>query len=81
MMFGESETTWRQKKHLVQCRLVFWLISDELYEFVKDTSICCAPNSDHSAISLTFEEISSGIKGRGYWKFNSSLLSDEKIRR
>ena len=33
----DKRFTKRQKKPLVQCHLDFWLISDELYDFVKDT--------------------------------------------
>ena len=66
--------TWRQKKPLVQCRLDFWLISDELYDYVKESLIFCAPNTDHSAITLSFESIENEHQGRGYWKFNNSIV-------
>ena len=69
--------TWRQKKPLIECRLDFWLISDQLHDFVKNTQIFCAPNTDHSAIDLAFESIDAEFRGRAYWKFNSSLINDQ----
>ena len=70
--------TWRQKKPLVQCRLDFWLISDELYDYLKKYLIFCAPNTDHSAITLSLEIIENEHRGKGYWNFNSSLVNHEE---
>ena len=35
-------------------------------------------NSDHSLISLTFMNLKSEPRGKGTWKFNNSLLKDDK---
>ena len=72
--------TWRDKSFKVQCRLDYFLISNELSNHASD---CCiifrAPNTDHSAvqINLIAEEFKRN-KGPGFWKFNSSLLEDNR---
>jgi len=68
--------TWRQSSPLIQCRLDYWLISDALFDNVASTDIIPSIRTDHSAITLCFDYIPKQQKGPNFWKFNSSLLSD-----
>ena len=67
--------TWRQTNPIKQSRLDFFLISEELLNFVENSDISSGYRSDHSIVSvcLNINEIE---RGRGYWKFNNSLLKD-----
>lgn len=58
------------------CRLDFWLISNNLCDFVNSTKILLAIRTDHAAITLALGEIGE-MKGPGIWKMNVSLLDDE----
>lgn len=70
--------TWRRlnptKK---QARLDFYLISDTMSVFVMDTTIIPGYRTDHSGIilKLKFQDTE---RGKGYWKFNNTLLKDKK---
>jgi len=82
MALGKS---WRVSIHLerkafkVQCRLDYFLISNELNSFVSDFRIVFTPNTDHSAVQLNLIlEESKQKKGPGFWKFNNSLLEDNR---
>jgi len=44
--------TWRNKSYEIQCRLNFFLISEELTNLEATCKIFHAPETDHSAISL-----------------------------
>ena len=69
--------TWSQKSLCVFCRLDYWLISNNLHDFVQSTIISPAINIDHSTIDLCIGDIKKGDNGPGFWKFNCSLLEDE----
>ena len=49
--------TWRQKSPLIQRRLDFWLISNDLQEDVESVEIITAIRSDHSAITLSVNDL------------------------
>ena len=68
--------TWSQKSPTVLCRLDFWLISNNLCDFINATEIQPAIRTDHAAITLALGDIGE-IKGPGIWKMNVSLLEDE----
>ena len=63
------------KKSLTQSRLDFFLI-DKSLESISNCKYSHGINSDHSYVSLTIkgEQIK---RGRGYWKFNNSLLDED----
>jgi len=69
--------TWSQKPPVMLCRLHFWLISNNLCDFVNSTDIIPAIRTDHGAISLNLGEIGEA-KGPGMGKMNVSLLNDEE---
>ena len=66
--------TWRSKE--VQCRLDYFLISINLASQIKNCDISPGFKSDHSAISIQLV-LNNHQRGRGFWKFNASLLQDE----
>ncbi len=68
--------TWRQKSPLIQCRLDYWLIAQELQDYVEKSDIISSVRSDHSAILLHIRSNFSKTRGSNFWKFNNSLLED-----
>ena len=73
-----SRFTWRNKSLKVQSRLDYFLISKEFCALTKKCEILWAPESDYSAVSIHLQsEASAQKKGPGFWKFNTSLLTDE----
>ena len=67
---------WRRKSPFKQRRLDCFLVSDTLQENIKAVGIIPSIQSDHSAITLTLCPVSENVRGRAYWKFNSSLTQD-----
>ena len=70
--------TWSQRSPLIFCRLDYWLISNNLHDWVKATNIIPAIRTDHSAIYLEFGNVDKEAKGPGFWKMNTSILKDEE---
>ena len=60
-----------------QGRLDFFLLSHEMFSMVDNTDILPGYRSDHSIPTVTFAK-QTPHRGRGYWKFNNSLLKDTK---
>ena len=48
----EKQFTWRDKAYKVQCRLDYFLVSQNLANLAKECSIVHAPGSDHCAVKL-----------------------------
>ena len=69
--------TWRQPTPFKQGRLDFFLLSHEMFSMVDNTDILPGYRSDHSIPTVTFAK-QTPHRGRGYWKFNNSLLKDTK---
>ena len=57
------------------CRLDFFLISSHLYGNVLRADILLGFRTDHSLITLHFT-LNDNPRGPGFWKLNTSLLSD-----
>ena len=70
--------TWRQKSPLIQRRLDYWLISNDLQEDVESVEILTAIRSDHSAITLSVNGLDENVRGPSFWKFNSTLVNDQE---
>jgi len=71
--------SWRQKTPVIQRRLDFWLISSSIQDDIERVDIISAIKSDHSAIILSTNVIEEQRHGRSFWKFNASLIDDEKF--
>ena len=70
--------TWRgmSKRGQMHSRLDYFLISNHMIHDFHTANILPSIKSDHSIIKISFilkEEID---KGKGFWKFNTSLLKD-----
>lgn len=69
--------TWRQYNPLIQSRLDYWLISDNMQDLVQNVQIKSAIKTDHSSIFLHLDESNFPPHGPSYWKFNDSLCNDQ----
>ena len=59
-------------------RLDYFFTSEHMLNFVSRADILPGHQSDHSLLMLCFNTCNTNTKGRGFWKFNSSLLYDDK---
>lgn len=71
--------TWSQPNPLIKCRLDFFLIQKPFEKSVKNSKILTAIKSDHSIVEITID-LEKVKRGRGFWKFNSSVLSETKYK-
>ena len=71
----ENIFTWHKYNENKQSRLDYFLVSASLSPFIVKADIIAGFCSDHSAITLEID-FTKFKRGRGFWKFNSSLLSD-----
>ena len=69
--------TWRRRKPEIQCRLDFFLISSSLICDTNQADIAPGYKTDHSLILLEIA-LHHNPRGRGFWKLNTSLLTDEE---
>ena len=74
----KKQFTYRQKVPFMQSRLDYWIISEDLADFVVKCEIMTSVAPDHSAIYLGFfDRPENFTRNRGsYWKFNNSLCED-----
>ena len=69
--------TWRKSKPKpIFTRIDYFLVPEGLVDMVSDCEILPGFLSDHSFIKLDLKVIQ-GIKGPGYWKLNTSLLTEK----
>ena len=62
---------------LVQSRLDYFLISSTVTAHVFNCTINPGFRSDHSIVNLKLELFDTQKRGKGYWKFNNKLLTDD----
>ena len=62
---------------IVQSRLDYFLITEGISYLIKNTTINIGLSSDHSLIRIELELNATGKRGRGLWKFNNDLLTDQ----
>ena len=67
-------STWRSRD--VRCRLDYFLISLDLVSQTKTCEISPGFKTDHSAVICKIV-LNPQPRGRGFWKFNVSLLKDD----
>ena len=68
--------TWRSNTNPpIMCRLDYFLISYSLYTQIEQCNISPGFKTDHSSIDIKIESLKE-CRGRGFWKFNVSLLND-----
>ena len=68
--------TWRRKTPEIHCRLDFFLVSQSIATITQTVDIVLGYKTDHSMITLIIS-LHSNQRGNGFWKLNTSLLSDE----
>ena len=73
-----TKYTWRgrTKNGIVQSRLDFFLTSIHMIYDLNSVEIFPGIKSDHSIVTLKFKTQDEQQRGRGFWKFNASLLKD-----
>ena len=67
--------TWRRRRPNIQCRLDFFLVSNTIGTNVIETDILPGYKTDHSLITISLST-HSNPRGPGFWKLNTSFLSD-----
>ena len=67
--------TWFQRNPIKMSRIDFFLISSDILALTNYTGIKPGYRSDHSIIQLQLN-ITKDNRGKGFWKFNTSLLKD-----
>ena len=73
---NDKRYTWRRKNPIKQARLDYFLISNSMFDLINTCNIKPGYISDHSIIQLEIEFSKFQI-GKGIWKFNTSLLSNQ----
>ena len=61
---------------IIHSRLDYWLVSISLSYLIKKVSIHPGNSSGHSLIAITLDLLNTQRRGKGFWKFNNSLLND-----
>ena len=70
--------TWRTYSPLIQRRLDYFLLSNELQPYIINTDILPGVSSDHSVILVEINNFPNEKHGPSYWRFNISLIDDSK---
>ena len=71
--------TWRRINPTPkQARLDFFFVHDSIFQYVTAANIISGYRTDHSAITLKLK-LHKNERGKGYWKFNNSLLKDKQF--
>jgi exonuclease III len=73
--------TWRQgssASRLKQSRLDYWLVSVHMVYDLNTVDIKASTGSDHSLIDINFYKTETAKRGPSFWRFNTSLLQEEK---
>ena len=71
-----TKFSWKKHRELKFARLDYFLISTSLLPYIVKADILTTAFSDHSPIVLDID-FSKFVRGRGFWKFNNSLLKDK----
>ena len=68
--------TWRKYKPLKQARLDYFISSESLIDLIHSIHINPGYRTDHSMLEVNIA-MSNFIRGKGIWKFNTTLLVDQ----
>ena len=74
---SKKRFSWRQFGGSKRSRLDYFLASSTLLPFIENTDILPGLNSDHSIISADID-FSKFRRGKGFFKFNNSLIKDQE---
>jgi len=70
--------TYESKAKGMKSRIDFFLMAKNLTKSVKKTEIYPSIAPDHNAIYISSSWVNETPRGLGFWKFNNTLLKDEK---
>ena len=73
---NDKRFTFRQKTPLIQRRLDYIFVANNLQEFVTRIDILPSFMSDHSPVLVKIDTMRTSKRGSYGWKFNNSLISD-----
>jgi exonuclease III/nitrogen regulatory protein PII-like uncharacterized protein len=81
ILHPEDKTyTWRSNtKPRIFCRLDFFIVSANIMNITEKCEIGPGLKSDHSYVKI-ITEFNSPPRGKGYWKFDSTLLEEENFK-
>ena len=71
-----ASVTWMRRAPLTMSRLDYFLIPQETISIVNECNILPGLLSDHSFVNRSIS-MESQLKGPGYWKLNTSLLTNK----
>ena len=76
---NKQRFTFRQnnKSGFLQRRLDYFFVSNSIQVFVGKTDIIASFSTDHSPILVSFQKHDDFQRGKGLWKFNSSLSQNK----
>ena len=74
----EKEFTWSKKNPFIARRLDYILVKDTVLNNIRDCAIHSIAQSDHRLVVISYN-VSKFQRGPYYWKFNDSLLKDNKF--
>ena len=72
--------TWSSYSNLKQARLDYFLVSSDLTGLVESIETKVGYRTDHALVIMNMI-FTHQVRGRGFWKFNNSLLSDSEYVR
>lgn len=75
----DQSFSWFKPDGSAKSRIDFWLISDNIMQNSVDASVSAAPLTDHCLIQLNVTPQFKKSHNKGYWKFNSTLLTNESF--
>ena len=74
---NKKKNTWRRlNPDKKQSRLDFFLFSEDTFQYVHESGIVPGYRTDHSGVYVKVK-LQDNERGKGYWKFNNSLLKDK----
>ena len=77
MKSRQSTFTQQHSSGFVQRRLYYIFISNTLQELVTTTEILTPISTDHFPVILSLSKGNDFLRGKGFWKFNSSFTKDQ----
>ena len=75
---NDKKFTWRRFNSAQQGRLDYFIVSENLLQNNASAEIEPGYRTDHAIITLEISLSDTNLRTRTYWKFNNSLLKDNK---
>ena len=74
----KTRFTFRQKTPLIQSQLDYFMISNEMQDYIHQSEVIPSIWSDHSCVTLYIKLLPENVRGNGYWKLNTTVLENQK---